>query len=1704
MPVIGDLVELPPIKTVIQLKDLEDPDLSRMILETFVVTDEVEQNLGTVMASLASGQGCGVFLKGHFGSGKSHFLSMVSLLLRQESARDALADQSAALSAVAAKLRHRGPLVVEISLVEHRESEFLEDIFLNEAFVRLAQMGAGLPEGLEGRKDTFAALAKAVADRGLSGIAFLVDELSEFLKSKTDAHAYNEDIRFLQYLGETAEGFPLWIIACLQEWIEETGQIDQDAFNKIKDRYRIRLSLGRAHIEELVSSRLIRHKPGVDETIRRLFAGVREYFPSFPVDESRFVRLYPVHPATSTLLDRVKPLFSEHRGVIDFIHYRLKGDPLRDIPGFLDRPVEDLLTPDTLFDHFYDRIREMSETQVFAEKVYQYYREEIPDLFPDPERREKALAAIKLLILFAISPVRRDYKVRHVAEMLLYRVSRLEPQINYQYMRDILERLSKYGSYVTLAPGETPLDDVVRINLHADMGGILRTRVRHKMAGLHSDDSRLFGKLAPMAHTTHLPLGGWVALESVRLSFSWQSTHRTGRLFVRQLDECSVTFLETLAAEERLQEEDYFVLVGTTHRPERQVQHLTERLLPVARERFPGLFLFWVPAPLKETQRLKELLAMVLIREGYSSSREELSDNDRKALSLLGHWLEEAKKDVGDAFTDAYFSGALYRDQHRIELAPYGHLSPGKFLDEFARPLLEQRFLRHNRIQPFLEALPPTAIEQLTSRFLHPGVVDITDKSQFGLRSLLEGVLKSMGLVKKQGNRYLLHVHPGRNELVDALLTHVAGSGPTSFENLYWLLRKGDYGLMRPQFEILVLALVFSGHLVAFRHARRKGTEDILRTALEGVTALGRGEMISEAARRILKELPLIPERFRKADLTLPLQEDLWHDLTSGKQARLEWIEGLSAQIARLRGFSAFRRLAWDTLAEDLDKLAALWKEVKTSLSSGEGLERFVDACSKEPFLDEKVERVGKLGSFMERAEAILSAYRYCSDPRLAPPQDQEAWKELAKRKKEILETFERPDAFFPAEQADRFLAAFNDFRDAYARAYLEGHRRVREAEVFAPYENLRRSKRYHLLARIDTLNLVSVEEDKQSIDRELSAALAQQCGRATRETLRVEPVCTCGYLPGQETVLVSIGTLEQRIDRAIVEGLRVLRSPLYMERIGPHLADLESIGKKDRAEAIRGLLSAAESGAEGVVESLEQALKPAVLEGIREAVSGKILVVQRNLDRLYGALVNKKYTKARLMEIVGEWLGEQDVGGDTYIHFQGTLAAGSLPDEARRLEDFLKRAFPHLLPHMEHLGFHGFLQGLLGLVWARSHGMEGQPADAPERDKLTAEQMLMAARDLRGTEPGLFDRLAETAQSDGEWMEALWSRAAALSCRDLFTQETLFADIARRAFQRTLSDPGSVKDFAAWKEAPPKEGGAVFQTASLLRARREMEQTMAACARLREHTVRLKARKGKAPTGWAKWERLFEQTLSPIPFLEATVRSSLHGMDVQMPAWLARELAEARETASRLDREFAVYYASEMHEENEGARPCPMTIEQVVGLPSALPDLAKDHPPCFLLMDAARKDLWEYLKTEFWDRLRDRFRLVREGALWAHAPTRTAEQLVPFEQALRKDYPDAMTVDRFLKIGGIDERVHTERGGLVHLFRNVLGYLQLDWAPRLMALPAGTLLVAFADHGFAENPEFDVNDKYRNPRYVHGGTTCFEVIVPWAVFVRL
>ncbi len=1688
---VGDLIEVPEIKTVIQLKDIEESSLRQMILDSFVVTTEVMKNLEMILTSLSKPEGKGAFLKGHFGSGKSHFLSILSLLLRTPDSWHALLSQEPSLDSFRRELQSRRFLVVEISLIQHRGTEFLEDIFLKEIFRKLS-LQIGKPfEGAESRHETFREIRKALRGLGYSGLVFLVDELSEFLRSKTDAHAYQEDIRFIQYLGEEASSFPLWIVASLQEWIEETGEIHQDTFNKIKDRYHLRISLGPAHIEELVSQRLIRHRPAAEQEIRRIYQSLRRYFPSFPVDETRFLKLYPVHPATVTLLDRLRPLFSEHRGVVDFIHYRLKGDAERKIPTFLDRPAQELLGPSAVFDHFLHRIREMAETQPFVEKGFEYYRDEIPQIFEDPDQRKVALEAVKLLILFAISPVKFRYTARHMAEMILFRVTDLEAEINYQYFRDVLERLAKESSHLSVTPGKDPLDDQFSITLRVDIAGILRRKIQQGVKEIFPGDRRLFDRLLPFAESIHLPFVGWAEQREQRVSTSWEYTRRSGIILLRQIDEFLLDEAKARAEEWKQTEEDFFIVVGTTHQVESQYQHLRD-LLPHLREKYPGLFLFWIPTEIKEEEEswMKEFLSALLLSD---RTRQESSESGLPAQEFLQTFLQNGRKRLGKILTKAYFNGLLLWDDRQMELSAYGYLSQEKFLQEFVPPLLSRRFPKHQRVHPYLEALAPTTVPNLLRDFFATGTLEVDDRTKFGLRTILEGLLKPMGLIKKKGNQYVLHVDPRSNELAGYFLSLIE-KGPLPPDTLYWSFRKGDYGLLKHQFEVLIFALSFSGNILLYQGERKKGLEDISRSGLQGVTAISKGEILGDEIRQTIPHHPLVPEKFRKGPFTLSSQEALWAEIRSRKEQEVESLQDLLQRIQWASSFQAFKHLPWDPFRRQVEDVLGQWEEVKVSFPPREGLERFLSAAAKEPFLPDKLRRLEEVRAFFDHAERLVFVYQYLSDPRLSLP-NLPAYRSLRDEKNDILRFFEAGNISIEHEAIQKVLDRFQDFRGKYIQAYAEAHRRARSGEQFVSYEKIRRSRRYLLLARLDQLEMISVHHNRSLVDRALTAVLFSECNAPCAELLQSNPVCSCGFLLTMEPKFPPLREIGEAIDLGIRETIEALNSPTYQEKLLPYLKGLEEVGENEKASVVRRVLSLSVQEGEGFLSRLDEALTPLAIQGINEAFKGRVVVVRRDLDQLYGALIRRKYSLPQVRKIFREWLKDDEISDGTFVHFIGKGETAGEAEGQERFLSFIQADSPHLLPLLQEEGQTVFRKALLLSLWIEAHeisprqlvplfpflqkGKEG-------RGDLLIQELSGAARLLRQKESGLFETVVQEVEEAGGIFPEVSRLLEEEKAVDIFCRETVFPSILRETLERLLAAPeeekgGSTVTPSENPKLPPRTSGFIKKQTEMINALKDYDT-------LRQKLLTLKRRQTNPPQDFQKWESLYLQHLSPLSFLLVTFPSRIERMEISLPLPAKNRLEQAEDLNHHFSEKFSEFYRNVLPLWEAGEAKGPKMIEDLER--AKIPQGAQK---IFVLMDGMRWDLWEYLKENFFASMANQVRIVQEGALWAHLPSTTPRQMEFF-----------IGEEKIWKIAGIDERVHTERGTLEYLFRNILQFLQLDLAPRMRELPAGTQIILFSDHGFIENPHFDKSDKYRTSRYIHGEASPFEIIVPWASLMKI
>ena len=71
------------------------------------------------------------------------------------------------------------------------------------------------------REDFYLIIQQSLQQHFPGGILLLIDEVSEFLRSRAELDVKSEDIRFLQFMGEWNLPLNCWTVLSMQEDIEE-------------------------------------------------------------------------------------------------------------------------------------------------------------------------------------------------------------------------------------------------------------------------------------------------------------------------------------------------------------------------------------------------------------------------------------------------------------------------------------------------------------------------------------------------------------------------------------------------------------------------------------------------------------------------------------------------------------------------------------------------------------------------------------------------------------------------------------------------------------------------------------------------------------------------------------------------------------------------------------------------------------------------------------------------------------------------------------------------------------------------------------------------------------------------------------------------------------------------------------------------------------------------------------------------------------------------------------------------------------------------------------------------------------------------------------------------------------------------------------------------------------------------------------------
>ena len=1291
---IKDLIEVPEVQTVIRLED--DLHSSQNITKNFVFTSDVSSHWSVLSEAFLKDSGRCYFLEGSYGSGKSHFLSVLEMWFERRAGHEHL------------RVRHEGLrklsessvsiLPIDISLVKYRSSTSLEQIIIQAIERKLASHGfyvnisplacflqefvqivknAGLYEefiaslniedsqienyllnssrqaysyalkflqehGLnspqmlvEERHQTFSRALKAVMDAGYKGFLLLIDELSEFFASKPDSTKLNEDARTLQFLGELSQDKPLWVIAAVQESIEQTGDISQWTLRKIKDRYPIKLTLSTLHIRELINQRLIVKKPNAIERISAIYKDFMKYFPQCRCSLNEFLDIYPLHPETLDLLDGLAELFSEHRGLVDFVYSQVGGNKTRNIEGILNRQAEELLAPDSIYSHFESRLSEYSAFNIYPKHIVPHLDQIIEKHIKDDIDVRLAKRIIRMLVLYKIHPTVSSPKLSKLAELSSCMISAHSPEYNMKYLDEVLlqpiSETSQFLSRVSIVDGKTSALSEISYQIVTEDDPVKRfkQKINHLLEQVKDDDLRLIDKpLRELGNSV-----SWVGEEIfgniLNVSVAWRQSSRN----------IILTFLDSENIDNTLYNiEQKFA----THEADCALMFSLESSFAqnVVYEKLDEKFimLWLIPSPREGLNVLKEyhVISQML------SELKRTNPSHAPLIEIAEDRIKQIRPFVDQIILKAVFSGKFNALDAEIEPSARELRRFDKILERAAEIVLSKKYWK------FPSICPPGMIpsfrqyQRLMDEFVSNGSISIRDARAKGLYEVIETLAVPLGICEMKSGSYILSADPNQHHLMEYVFSLVSRGEHKETTKLLTELRYGQYGMPKETACFLLLSLAHLGLICFMSQGRTQSLEFLRLHTVESTEFVVCGELLSKGDREtLILECPFLSSTQSWESFGLKQQRDAWQNAVRLKKS----FESLAGELRRLFAasakFSVLGKFDLESLEQKVVNLERLCAEIKVSYSAREGLERFLQAWRELAFSLNDIDNLQRVKQFLLKGLeqlVFISHYVQFGSVEAAANDDEE----ISASRSIVIEMLDKPERFILPDQGVELEKVFNEFRAAYLEYYVRKH-----TEYYKRYDQPKISKHAErilsVLYKLRAIESLDSPVGLLELLKSLEFEVKQTCNRHVVDEVLRFPTCSCGFRPetySSEIEAENSFDLESAVSKALLDYVDILRSPKIIEVFTAYSYAQRDMNKTV-SERIKQFCALLLGKAEINTVALIDVLDADMINHLQRALSGVVKVEKRNLSDVVSELKGRRLSKSKVSEVFANWLGE-------------------------------------------------------------------------------------------------------------------------------------------------------------------------------------------------------------------------------------------------------------------------------------------------------------------------------------------------------------------------------------------------------------------------------------------------------------------------------
>jgi KaiC/GvpD/RAD55 family RecA-like ATPase len=330
---VKELINFEEIQDVIEIGAIKD---EKDLVEKYVISPTLQDELLDLLSVLDAQRHKSANIIGNYGTGKSHLLGFLSLVLSKPELIQYIQNDK-----VKEKLQNlkREFFIVKYELAPTQTLSLAKVFFYRVQKQLKDNYGIDLRE-IEPEKEVkdVKELVQEVMDLvkkkdPKKGLLVIFDEFSDFLKQK-QSHDRNYDLQTYRQLGECSNTLDFMFIASMQEYIFTNPQyVDQaESIARTQQRYKdVRIT--NESVEEMIAKRVVNKNSNQQMELKKQFSEIAPYFSNLASEENKYVRLYPIHPYVIEVFSKLP--FFEKRGIIQFLSEEIKKILTDEFPSFI-------------------------------------------------------------------------------------------------------------------------------------------------------------------------------------------------------------------------------------------------------------------------------------------------------------------------------------------------------------------------------------------------------------------------------------------------------------------------------------------------------------------------------------------------------------------------------------------------------------------------------------------------------------------------------------------------------------------------------------------------------------------------------------------------------------------------------------------------------------------------------------------------------------------------------------------------------------------------------------------------------------------------------------------------------------------------------------------------------------------------------------------------------------------------------------------------------------------------------------------------------------------------------------------------------------------------------------------------------------------------------------------------------------------------